>query len=165
METINEALRLRTQRTLCISAVFLLVLVSVIAAIVGGLIVKSVHISAVSRKLETSLEENTQRGIELTTRLSGIDKRMDENEATVISKLNSVSSTLDRVYGRVYSYGSSSIYTKVDSITTIQNSHVVKLNTVSDNVNIIKDITNAMKTTLMAHVNKLNSVSSTLNRV
>ena len=116
-------------------------------------------------KLETSQEENTQQGIELTTRLSGIDKRMDENKATVISKLNSVSSTLDRVYGRVYSYGPSSIYTKVDSITTVQNSHVVKLNTVSDNVDIIKDTTNAMKTTQLTHVNKLNSVSGTVNQV
>ena len=179
IETINEALRLRTHRTLCISAIFLLVLVSVIAAIVGGLIVKSVHISEVSSKLEASLRENTLRGIELTTRLSGIDERMDENEAnlidlktdltndlnTVISKLNSVSSTLDRVYGRVYSYGSSSIYTKVGSIATAQNSHVVKLNTVSSNVDTIKDTTNAMKTTQLTHVNKLNSVSGTLDQV
>ena len=179
IETINEALRLRTQRTLCFSAVFLLVLVSVIAAIVGGLIVKSVHINDVSRKLEVSLEENTLRGIELTTRFSGIDERMYENEAnlndlktdltnalnTLISKLSSVSSTLDRVYGRVYGYGSSSIYTKVGSIATAQNAHVVKLNTVSTNMDTIKDTTNAMKTTQLTHVNKLNNVSGIVNQV
>ena len=105
IETINEALRLRTQRTLCFSAVFLLVLVSVIAAIVGGLIVKSVHISDVSRKLEASLEENTQRGIELTTRLSGIDNRMDENEANLIDLKTDLTNDLNTVIIKLNSTG------------------------------------------------------------
>ena len=112
-------------------------------------------------------------------RLSGIDERMYENEEnlndlktdltnalnTLISKLSSVSSTLDRVYGRVYGYGSSSIYTKVGSIATAQNAHVIKLNTVSTNMDTIKDTTNAMKTTQLTHVNKLNSVSGIVNQV
>ena len=87
IDTINEALRLRTQRMLCVSAIFLLVLFIVIAAIVGGLIAKSAHISDVSAKLEESLvrisdvssklEENTASRIALTKRLSGIDDRID----------------------------------------------------------------------------------------
>ena len=92
INTINDALRLRTHRTFCISGIFILIFVIVIASIVGGLVAKSLHVAEVSDgleealidiaklsgSLEKALRENTIQGKELRKIKTDIEIHLDK---------------------------------------------------------------------------------------
>ena len=112
INTINDALRLRTHRTFCISGIFILIFVIVIASIVGGLVAKSLHVAEVSDRLEEALidiaklsgslekalRENTIQGKELRKIKADIGdlKVVISNQGkvnTLISKVENIAQT------------------------------------------------------------------------
>ena len=128
---INEALRFRTHRTFCISGIFILVFVIVIAAIVGGLIEKNIHIRKVSTDLEKALKQSRIQGEELRDLKDNIQIALQ----TVILNQDKFDSIANEV---------SNIYTKVDSLTSNSNSHTIKLDSLTGTVNTVNTYTRAI---------------------
>ena len=169
INTINDALRLRTHRTFCISGIFILIFVIVIASIVGGLVAKSLHVAEVSDgleealidiaklsgSLEKALRENTIQGKELRKIKADIGdlKVVISNQGkvnTLISKVENIAQTANDIYSHTsYTHNKASdiytkvnnIYTKVANIENTQTPHVSKLNTIDRKVdNIAYDV-------------------------
>ena len=170
INTINDALRLRTHRTFCISGIFILIFVIVIASIVGGLVAKSLHVAEVSDGLEEALIdiaklsgslEKALRDIEnqefrfrgLETKVIGDLKVVISNQGkvnTLTSKVENIAQTANDIYSHTsYTHNKASdiytkvnnIYTKVANIENTQTPHVSKLNTIDRKVdNIASDV-------------------------
>ena len=166
INTINDALRLRTHRTFCISGIFILIFVIVIASIVGGLVAKSLHVAEVSDgleealidiaklsgSLEKALRENTIQGMELRKIKTDIENLISNQGKvnTLTRKVENIAQTANDIYSHTsYTHNKASdiytkvnnIYTKVANIENTQTPHVSKLNTIDRKVdNIASDV-------------------------
>ena len=145
---INEALRLRTHRTFCISGIFILVFVIVISAIVGGLIEKHNHVSEVSNDLEKALKQSRIQGEELKDLKDDIKSALH----TVISKQDSIAIEVSNIYSKVTSLPS--LTGKVDTVDNVVDTILASVNTqnswysIYSKVSRIESTANNIKSTL-----------------